>query len=406
MALVDRAVRRILELKFRLGLFENPYVDVERAVAVSHRESHQQLALQAAREGIVLLRNQGGILPLKRKLKRIAVIGPNADNPRNQLGDYISDVILQDIVTVLDGIRSTVSPTTEVVYVKGCEVIGDRLNETDRAVAAAASADVAVIVLGENERFAPGGAGTNGEHKDSATLELTGSQEALLQAVRATGTPTVLVLINGRPLAIRWAAENIPGILEAWLPGEKGGQAVAEVLFGMTNPSGRLPVTVPRHAGQLPVYYNHKPSKAFSLRRTGYVDLSPEPLWEFGFGMSYTGFDYSDLQIDPAEFQPSSEVRVSFQVRNSGPAAGKETVQLYLRDEISSVVTPVLQLREFKRLSLEPGRSEKVEFRLDAEDFSLLDSRLSRVVETGDFTVLVGSSSRDIRLTGKVTARP
>jgi beta-glucosidase len=400
MELVDRAVRRVLQLKFRLGLFENPYVDPAQAEKTTHSEEHRRLALQAAREGIVLLRNEGGLLPLRRELKRIAVIGPNADDSRNQLGDYIPDVILQDVVTILKGIREQVSPQTEVSYVKGCDVVGTGLQEIRGAAAAAKEADAAVVVLGENERFKPGGLGTDGEHKDSATLELTGLQERLLQAVSATGTPTILVLINGRPLAVRWAAENVAAIVEAWLPGEKGGQAVAEMLFGRYSPSGRLPVTFPRHVGQLPVYYNYKPSKAFSIRRTGYVDLAATPLWEFGFGLSYTSFKYSDLRIEPAQIDQHGTVRVSLDVENTGQIEGQEVVQLYLKHGISSVVTPVKELKGFAKVSLKPGRAKRVEFSVSAGDLSVLDNQLRRVVEPGRFQVQLGASSEGIRLKG------
>ncbi len=402
-ALVDRAVRRVLALKFRLGLFENPYVDPEAAVAASHTAEHQALALRAAREGIVLLKNEGGLLPLRRDLKRIAVIGPNADDPRNQLGDYISDVILQQVVTVLAGVRGQVSPQTTVEYARGCAVLGDAPDEIEPAVAAAARAQVAIVVLGENERFKPDGLGTDGEHKDAATLELTGRQEELLRRVAATGTPTVLVLVNGRPLAIPWAAEHLPAILEAWLPGEQGGTAVAEVLFGAVGPSGRLPVTVPRHAGQLPVYYDYKPSKAFSLKRSGYVDLRSSPLWEFGHGLSYTSFEYADLRIEPDSIAPDGRVRVSLELRNTGQSEGQEVVQLYLRDELSSVVTPVRRLRGFRKVALAPGERRRVEFVLTPADLSLLDSGLKRVVEPGGFELMIGASSADIRLRGQFT---
>lgn len=401
--LVDRAVRRILLLKFRMGLFEDPFVDPEPAKSVARSNRHAELALVTARESIVLLRNQGDLLPLADDLKRIAVIGPNADDARNQLGDYVSDVILQDIVTVLEGIRTQVSRKTEVVFVKGCEVVGTEFDEVAKAAAAAAAADVAVVVLGENERFKAGGLGTNGEHKDSATLELTGMQETLLRSVVATGTPTVLVLINGRPLAVRWAAEHVPAIVEAWLPGQAGGQAVAEVLFGRINPSGRLPVTFPRHAGQLPVYYNYKPSKAFSIRRTGYVDLPATPLWEFGFGLSYTTFRYSDLKIEPELMGTDGTVEVSLQLRNTGRVAGHEVVQLYVRDVISSVVTPARQLKRFAKVRLEPGEQTLVTFQLNEIDLSLWDHKLRRVAEPGRFELMVGSSSADVRLQGEFT---
>jgi len=399
---VHRALRRVLELKFRLGLFERPFVDPETAVKTCHSSEHQELALRAARESLVLLKNDKNLLPLRKDLKKIAVIGPNADDARNQLGDYIADVILQDIVTVLDGIRELVSSQTVIEYVKGCGVVGGEPDELAEAVRAAAGADAAIVVLGENERFKPDGLGTDGEHKDAATLELTGLQEELLRRVAATGTPTVLVLINGRPLAVRWAAANVPAILEAWLPGEKGGRAVAEVLFGDFNPCGRLPVTVPRHAGQLPVYYNYKPSKAFGIRRTGYVDLPATPLWEFGYGMSYTQFEYSDLRIEPEKIAPSGRAAVSLTVRNTGHVSGQEVVQLYLRNEISSVVTPVKQLKGFRKVALGPSELKKVEFILSPEDLSLLDKELKRVVEPGLFQIMVGASSQDIRLQGSL----
>jgi beta-glucosidase len=226
--LVDRAVRRVLRQKLRLGLFENPYVDPERAESVSHTDESQELALRAARAGIVLLKNEGGLLPLPKDLERIAVIGPNADHVRNQLGDYTATVVLQDVVTVLEGIRNAVSPKTTVRYVKGCDVIGEGTDEIAEAEAAARKADVAVVVVGENEWQAPDRQGTSGEAFDSATLELTGRQQELVRAVHATGTPTVVVLINGRPLAVRWIAANVPALVEAWVPGESGGEAVAD----------------------------------------------------------------------------------------------------------------------------------------------------------------------------------
>jgi beta-glucosidase len=264
--LVDRALRRILKQKFRLGLFERPYVDPIRAVQVVHQQSHQDLALQAARESVVLLKNDNDLLPLSKTLKSIAIVGPNANEPRNQLGDYVPNVIPQHIITVLEGVQQAVSPDTKVTYVKGCEVIGSGLEEIARAKEAAAASDVTIVVVGENERRAPGRTATDGEGFDSATLELTGRQEELVEAIQSTGKPIIVVLINGRALATRWIAEHIPAVIEAWLPGEKGGQALAEIVFGQANPSGRLPVTVPRHAGQLPVYYNSKRSKQYWVK--------------------------------------------------------------------------------------------------------------------------------------------
>jgi beta-glucosidase len=404
MSLVDRAVRRILRQKLRLGLFEKHLVDPGRAERIVHAPEHFEIALRAAREGIVLLKNEDGLLPLRKDLRSIAVIGPNADHARNQLGDYTALVVLQDVVTVLEGIRAKVSPSTRVTYVKGCDVVGTETNEMARAVAAARKADVAVVVLGENEWRTPGKRGTDGEAFDAATLELTGQQEELVRAVHATGTPTAVVLVNGRPLAIRWIAEHVPAIVEAWLPGERGGEAVADVLFGDHNPSGRLSLTFPRHAGQLPVAYDHRPSKAYWLRHAWgkpYVDLDPQPLFEFGFGLSYTEFAYSDLKLTPERIGSGGEVDVSVTVRNSGPRRGTEVVQLYLHDPIASVSVPVQRLRGFRKVTLAPGEGETVRFRLGPDELALLDANLSTVVEPGAFEVRVGSSSRRIHLTGR-----
>ena len=395
---VDRSVRRILRIKYLLGLFENPYVDVERAVRESNTKESRELALQASREGIVLLKNEKNILPLNKNIKSIAVIGPNADAGRNQLGDYIASTITQDVVTVLEGIRNKVSSQTKVSYVKGCDIIGNKLNEISKAKEAAKKADVAIVVVGEN------GERTNGEGQDVASLDLTGSQEELLKAVYSTGTPTIAVLINGRPLSIRWTAENVPAIVEAWMCGEEGGNAVADILFGDYNPGGRLSITFPRHSGQLPVYYNYKPSKEYWIKNRGeksYIDISALPLYNFGYGLSYTSFEYSNLQITPKVIGPAGEVYVSADVMNTGKRDGKEVVQLYIDDVISSMSTPVKELKGFEKLSLAAGEKKTVRFRLAPEQLSFLDRNLERVVEPGMFAVMIGSSSEDIRLKGE-----
>ena len=275
---VDLAVSRLLRLKFQMGLFEHPYVDPGYAVSIVNSKSHQELALETSRESIVLLRNEKNLLPLKKDIKTIAVIGPNADASINQLGDYFPHNIPQHIVTVLEGLKNKVSLKTKITYVKGCDIIGNKLNEIEKAKSAVKNADVAIVVLGED------GGVTNGEGHDMANLDLTGLQEDLLKAVYATGTPTIVVLINGRPLSIRWASENIPAIVEAWMCGEQGGNAVADVLFGDYNPGGKLPVTFPRHSGQFPFYYNYSATKAHAK----YVDMPGTPLYEFGYGLSYT----------------------------------------------------------------------------------------------------------------------
>jgi beta-glucosidase len=411
-ALVDRAVRRILRQKMRLGLFERREADLDHALATVGQPAHRQLALDAAREGIVLLKNEGGLLPLdRRRVRSIAVIGPNADDAKNQLGDYTANTVLQEVVTVLEGVRRA-APEAAVTHVRGCDVTAGGRDEIQKAAEAARAADVAVVVVGENEWQARRGeerTGTSGEGFDAATLELTGRQEELVRAVAAAGRPTIVVLVNGRPLAIRWIAEHVPAIVEAWVPGERGGEAVAEVLFGDTTPSGKLPVTVPRHAGQLPAVYSQPRSKEYWLKEgwgVRYVDLDPTPLFPFGHGLSYTTFEYSNLRLGAKEIAPDGTLDVSVDVRNAGARPGSETVQLYVRDVVSSVTTPVMQLRGFRKVALDPGASATVAFRLTPADLSLWNARLEQVVEPGEFQVRVGASSADIRLAGSFAVRP
>ncbi len=401
--LIDRAVRRILLQKFRLGLFENPLVNPSTAERTVHNKDHQDLALEAARESIVLLKNENNLLPLRKDLKSIAVIGPNADDALNQLGDYVANKVLQDITTILDGIEMTVSPQTRVSYVKGCDVIGTESDEIEKARHLASESDVAVVVVGENEWQTAGRKGTSGEGFDAASLDLTGLQEDLVRAVVETGTPTVLVLVNGRPLSVRYAAEHVPAILEAWVCGEKGGQAVAEILFGDYNPSGKLSVTIPRHSGQLPVYYNAKKSKLYWIKEGWghpYVDMEPTPLYHFGHGLSYTKFEYGDVRLSAEEIGPADTLELSVEVRNAGSRFGKETVQLYVQDVISTVSTPVKELKGFIKIGLEPGQKKTVHFQLGRGELYLYNRTLERVVEPGKFSVFIGSSSEDIRTSG------
>ena len=407
MEVIDRAVRRILTQKFKLGLFGDPFVDPAYAVSVSHNPAHQALALEAARESIVLLKNEDQVLPLDRnKISSIAVIGPNANDDRNQLGDYVSKVVLQDITTVFEGIQMKADPGTRISHVTGCHVTGEDLNEIGKAVKAARRSDVAIVVLGENEWRKAGKQGTSGEGYDVATLELTGLQSELVEAVHATGTPVVVILINGRPLATPWIEAHVPAIIEAWIPGEKGGEAVAEILFGEVNPSGKLPVTVPRHAGQLPVYYNHKPSKDYWLKRgwgNSYADMGRWPLFPFGHGLSYTNFEYENLDISPSVNGSGGTFKVSLEIQNTGPVAGAEVVQLYIRDQVSSAVRPVKELKGFSKIMLEPGERKTVTFHLGFAALKFLDKDMNWTVEPGDFTVMIGSSSEDIRLENTLT---
>jgi beta-glucosidase len=409
MALVDRAVHRVLEQKFRLGLFENPYVNADRAVQVVHSPAHQDLALRAGREGIVLLKNDRNLLPLKKNLKSVAVIGPNADDVRNQLGDYSPSRILQRVTTVIEGIKAAVSPQTKVTQVRGCEITGTDKSGFAEAVRAAQGADAAIVVVGERQHetneAGPGGRPTDGEGHDVASLDLSGVQEDLIRAIAATGTPTIVVLINGRPLSTRWTAEHVPALVEAWEPGERGGEAVADVLFGNYNPTGRLAISVPRHSGQLPVYYNYKPSKAYWMRR-GYADMPATPLYPFGYGLSYTNFEYSNLHVEPEQIHPGGEARVTLDVKNTGGRAGVETVQLYIHEEYAPVSTPVKQLRGFERVALAPGETKTITMRLTPEDLQLLDLDLHWRVVPGDFEIMVGKSAAEIPLQGILKVTP
>jgi beta-glucosidase-like glycosyl hydrolase len=408
-ALVDRAVRRVLELKFRLGLFEDRFVDVEHAVLAVHSKANQDLALQAGREGIVLLKNDRSLLPLKKNLKSIAVIGPDAENLMNQLGDYSPHKVPQHVVSILEGIKSKAGDRTKVVAVKGCGVLGSDKSGFAEATRAAKNADVAIVVVGENqgqnevsEQKDPP---TDGEGHDVASLDLTGVQEDLIKAVFETGTPTVVVLVNGRPLSTRWTAEHVPAIVEAWRPGERGGEAVADVLFGDYNPSGRLAITIPRHVGQLPAYYNYKPAKLYWMRgeKRGYADMPATPLYPFGHGLSYTRYEYNNLRVEPAQIHPAGMARVSVDVKNVGERPGTETVQLYIHETTGPVATPVKQLRGFERVDLKPGESKSVTLTLGPEDLQLLDRDLRWRVVPADFEIMAGRSSDDLPLKQMLT---
>jgi len=406
MDLIDRAVRRMLELKFRLGLFEHPYVDLAQAKQVMHSSEHQRLALDAAHEGIVLLKNAGNLLPLKKSLKTVAVIGPNADSASNLFGDYSAQVVPQHVNTILDAIKNKISATTHVVYAPGCAVNDQDKSGFQRAIAAAKGADVAVLVMGEQSRRegdeaknlpAP----TDGEGYDVASLDFTGVEEDLVEAIQATGTPTVLVLVNGRPLSIRWEADHLPAIVEAWQPGERGGEAVADVLFGDYNPSGRLAITIPRSVGQLPAYYDYNLSKSYWVdggwtHTKGYVDMPGSPLYPFGYGLSYTQFQYSNFHIDPAEIPAQGIAKVSVDIENTGARPGIETVQLYLRERFTPVATPIRQLRGFERVGLNPGEKKTVSFTLGPEDLQVLNQDMIWKVVPGKFDIMIGKSSIEI----------
>lgn len=405
---LDEAAGRILKLKFEMGLFENPYVDPAGAAAVRSAE-HVALAREVARESVVLLENKNNTLPLAPNLKRIAVIGPNAHNRYNQLGDYTAPQEETHVTTLYEGIKKRFKGA-QVNYVKGVAIRDTLHTDIPAAVKAAREAEVAVVVVGGSSardfrtKYIETGAAVSdqesvqdmesGEGFDRATLRLLGKQQELLEAVRATGTPLVVIYIQGRPLEMNWAAENADALLTGWYPGQEGGHALADVLSGDVNPSGRLPLSVPRSVGQLPVYYNRKHPRGHD-----YVEMPAAPLYAFGYGKSYTTFAYSDLRI---ETKGKTEFDLRFRLKNTGSREGEEVVQLYLRDEVASVVQPLKQLKQFRKVKLKAGEEQELLFTLRASDLEIVSKEMKRIVEPGEFRVMVGASSADIRLEGIV----
>ena len=402
---IDTAVCRVLRMKFEMGLFEHPYVDPKIAAKTVRRKEHIELARKIAQSSITLLKNENSILPLSKTINKVAVIGPNADNRYNMLGDYTAPQEDSNVKTVLDGILTKLSPF-RVEYVRGCAIRDTTVNEIEQAIKAARRSEVVIVVVGGSSArdfktsYKETGAAVAeegsvsdmecGEGFDRASLSLLGRQQELLESLQKTGKPLIVVYIEGRPLEKNWASEYADALLTAYYPGQEGGNAIADVLFGGYNPSGRLPISVPRSVGQIPVYYNKK-----APRNHDYVEVSSSPLYSFGYGMSYTTFEYSDLQV----VQKSARCfEVSFKVKNTGKYDGEEVSQLYMRDEYASVVQPMKQLKHFERFHLKKGEEKKVTFVLTEEDFFLVNYTLKKVVESGTFQVMIGSSSDDIRL--------
>ncbi|MBN1511924.1 MAG: glycoside hydrolase family 3 C-terminal domain-containing protein [Phycisphaerae bacterium] len=386
---IDRSVRRVLRAKFALGLFDNPYADPKVEAKVTLCDAHRQLARESAARSMVLLKNEGGLLPLKKDVGSLAVIGPLADNQRDPLGTWAGIGRWEDVVTVLAGIQAAVAEGTRVQHVPGCEIDAEIDGGIDAAVEAARQAEVAVLVIGESESM-------SGEARCRTTLDLPAAQERLLQAVHATGKPVVVVLLNGRPLSIRWAAEHVPAILEAWHPGVECGHAVADVLFGNVNPGGKLPVTFPRAVGQVPICYNQKNTgrpPSDDRFTSKYLDLPTTPLFPFGHGLSYTTFEFRNLTITPGEIGPAGAVEVSVEVVNTGDRSGDEVVQLYVRDPVARVTRPVRELKGFRRISLKPGEMQRVTFALGPEHLGFYDEHMEYVVEPGAFHIWVGPGS-------------
>ena len=391
-ATIDEAVRRVLRMKFRLGLFDRPYADEARERSVIMSPANLAAAREVAARSIVLLKNEHQTLPLSKSLKSIAVIGPLADDQIDLLGPWNGDGNAPDVVTLLSGIKAKVSPNTKIVYAKGCEIDNDSTQGFDAAVHAARESDAIIVAVGES-------AGMSGEASSRSSLDLPGRQLDLVKALQATGKPVVVVLMNGRPLTINWIAENSPAILETWFSGTQGGNAIADVLFGDVNPGGKLPVTFPRSAGQEPLYYNHmntgRPPDANNKYTSKYLDLPWTPLYPFGFGLSYTQFRLSNLQLSASRIRPDGRLTVSVEVENVGRLAGDEVVQLYIRDVAASVSRPVRELKGFQRVTLRPGDKRRLEFILAPEHLGLYDRQMHFVVEPGEFKVMVSNSSAD-----------
>ena len=408
--IIDQACARILRLKFEMQLFDRPYVDVKAAAQVGCEE-HGKIALETARKLVTLLKNQGQILPLRKDMK-VAVVGPNADNVYNMLGDYTSPQPTGHVKTILDGVRTKVA-ADNIRYVKGCAIRDTTNCDIAAAVAAARQSDVVIVAVGgssardfKTSYKATGAAEADitsvsdmdcGEGYDRATLSLLGKQQALLEALHSTGKPMVVVYIEGRPLDKSWAAAHADALLTAYYPGQEGGIAIADVLFGDYNPAGRLPISVPANIGQLPVYYNKRAPLPHN-----YVEMSAKPLYAFGYGLSYTTFSYANLQIVD---EGNRCFRITCNVTNTGNCDGEEVVQLYMHDQVASVVQPLQQLKRFDRIQLKKGETKQVSFRLTDEDFRLVNREMQHVTEPGDFEIMVGGSSDNIVLKGTLTVQ-
>lgn len=390
---IDESVSKILEAKFQLGLFENPFVEEAKVAERIRTKTHQETALEAARKSIVLLKNES-VLPLSSKTRKILVTGPNANN-HTLMGDWSFEQPENNITTILEGLETQKPDGFSIDYLD----VGSQVTEiTDTHLTEAAKrgskADAIVVVVGSNSLRYERKFKTNGENVARDNLELIGKQEELVRVLQETGKPVVVVLVNGRPLATEWIAENVPAIIEAWEPGSEGGKAVAEVIFGKINPSGKLPISIPRNVGQVPSYYNHKNAhyvKKYKWSKTG-------PLYSFGHGLSYTSFEYDEPTLSEEEIDATGSTTLTVTVTNTGKMAGEEVVQLYIRDLYSTVTRPLKELKNFQRISLQPGESKEVTFNVTPEDLAFYNLEMQKVVEPGDFFLMVGGSSENENL--------
>jgi beta-glucosidase len=426
--IIDQAVSRHLLTKFKTNIFEKRYVNTDQINSLFETPAQRELARESSRKTMVLLKNESAILPLSKQIESIALIGPSAASTRNLLGDYAYSAHVDskedavDIVSLMAGIKAKISSETKLNYAAGCNIMDQNKDGFSQAVKAAQASQVAVVVvggksglsgMGENENSEDevvdfeGGAflselqnttDTTGEHHDRTSLNLPGVQEELVKEIVKTGTPVIVVFVNGRPLSSQWIAENAAAILEAWLPGEEGGNGVADILFGDYNPGGKLPVSIPKNVGQLPIHYNRRHMSHYR----DYVFTGNRPLYPFGFGLSYTEFAYANLQISPQKFSGNSEITIQAEIENIGQCSGTEVVQLYVQDKIASLTRPLKSLKGFKRVELAAGEKKRISFILKAEQLAFYDKDMNLVVEPGEFEFMLGSSSTDIRLTNLV----
>jgi beta-glucosidase len=401
--LIDDAVKRILRKKFELGLFDDPYrySDEKRAEKVLSDPENRKAALEVAEKSIVLLKNDNQTLPISKSVKTIAFIGPMVKEYKANMGFWSVELPDVDydkwVVSQWDGLQNKVGKNTKLLYAKGCEVTGDNKDGFAEAIATAQQADVVILSIGERHDM-------SGEAKSRSNLGLPGVQEDLVKAIQATGKPVVVLVNAGRPLIFNWTADNVPAIVYTWWLGTEAGTAIANVLFGDYNPSGKLPMTFPREVGQVPIYYNHfstgRPAKNEDSKNyvSAYIDLKNSPKFPFGYGLSYTKFGYTDLKLSSTKIKSNETIKVSFQLSNIGKVAGEEVVQLYLKDKFGSVVRPVLELRDFQKIKLNAGESKTIEFTIDKEKLSFYNDKLEWTAEPGDFEVMIGASSADIKL--------
>ncbi|HRW34720.1 MAG TPA: glycoside hydrolase family 3 N-terminal domain-containing protein [Thermotogota bacterium] len=423
---LERSLKRILKLKFEMGIFDNPYINIDQVPVSLNSKEHREIALKAAEKSLVLLKNEDNLLPLSENFKKIALIGPNAADGRNQLGDYsypahmesLMDMKQEDhfgspvpdfeerdfsaksVVNVLEGINTYKPENVEVLYQKGCFVTGDDA-DIDTALETASQADIVILCLGDKSGLIPDC--TTGEARDSMTLELPGRQLELAKAIFNTGKPVISVIISGRPYNLSVFEEGSKAILQAWLPGEEGGNAIAKALFGKINPSGKLPISFPRHVGQIPVYYNHKASGQRSHWFGDYVDGPSKPLYHFGYGLSYTHFEYSNLVVQEDASTDSEEIEIKFSVKNTGTYDGEEIVQLYVNDPAASVTRPVKELKGFEKVFLKQGEQKTLRFLLPVELLAFFNDNMNLIVEPGQYIIMIGQSSENIVLEQVIT---